>query len=640
MKKILIIITIQFLAIVVKAQIPIDTNAVVQLLNESEYIFEGRVINRCSYYDNSERTIYTNYQVEISKIFKGALSCGTVSILYPGGQTQNESLEFSHVDEFGVGFIGTFGCKNAQIINSSNCNASSNSQLLKPVRYVNGSIGYFDDPVNYIAEGYGFEISDINDLYNFLQIACGISYTNCNANLKIENWTNNKREKKKIRSTDPIVYSINGSTNSIYPTQAGNNDTLTFKGANFGMYGTIYLPNVEELGTSLYPLNESDIFSWNDSLIRIRVPHFTDSFDVINLSKVSLPGSGTFIIENDLGDISTDSLSATIINNLEIRYSLRQMRALNQKANRTLINEYAAPFLDSTYHFKLHSSITNPNMIACIKAAFRQWTCLTGVSFVLDGGSTNDTIASLDYKNIIQLKNYQDSLSEVAVAVSSAGFACQDISKIKATTSDIDIYINPTTLFWYDTINISNSDSIPALYEDFYYSFLHELGHAHNLGHVMDIKDLMYPISLSSTSPIACSNRRIILNNRHQKSGDLIMQMSSQIGGSCNLPAFSPIKYLDTTCRLEPMKINIVTMNRNSNMFIPYPNPNTSLIYISTSSNEIIEYKLFDMVGTLKKVGTTKNDKAIDLSNIMSGNYLLFINNSKFSECKLIQCQR
>ena len=59
---------------------------ILTIIDSSAYIFEGEVIRSESYWTDDHDFIYTSATVEISKIFKGNLVCGTIEVLTAGGR--------------------------------------------------------------------------------------------------------------------------------------------------------------------------------------------------------------------------------------------------------------------------------------------------------------------------------------------------------------------------------------------------------------------------------------------------------------------------------------------------------------------------------------------------------------------------
>lgn len=633
MKKyfILSIIALVSLSKYSKAQIAFDTAQVVDIINACDYIFEGEIESKCSFSDPSDKMIYTVYNIKTSKLFKGEMECGTVSLIMPGGRSANQSVQVSHVDRFDVGYQGIFGCIDTHFPSNLSCLTNTNNLFLSPVRFYGSTITYHDDPFNALAEGFGVSIDDINIVYLYFQLVCGVSYTNCIEQFTPHKTTLKSTTKKKTRGPAPVVDSINGTTLNPYPTQGGNFDTITLVGNNFTSNGRLFLSNADAGGHVFRNLNQNDIISWTNTKIKFVIPNFVDSFDAFNAGKASIIGSGYFGIENNLGDISDTTNTSGVLNQFDVRYSIEQIRGTGDKINSMLFNE-TAYFPDSTYHFQLHNSITDNDMINCIKTAIRRWKCLTGVNFVLDAGTTTDTITSLDGKNIIQLKAPPNA-GAIASAQSNLNYYCSDTNGFqKINKLDIDIYINPAFQFWYDTSSVSTLDSIPANKTDFFVTIQHELGHAHALGHVNDIWDPMYHTYLIYNTPSPCSDRNLLLNNKNQKAGDIIIDKSTHLYGTCNDPFFTIIKMQDTSCRVKPLSIRNIVQNQINTISI-YPNPASTFLNIDFEENlnENTLIVVYDLVGNKIYQSQTRQKQNKIYLNLSTGFYFIGIQNKNFT---------
>jgi hypothetical protein len=129
-----------------KAQVTIDTTGLMQAYLQSEYIFEGVVRSQCTYEDEGHN-IYTTNIIQITKIVKGNLTCGTVALVTMGGTHDGSNLTIDHQIQFNPGVIGMFMCNNLAYP-YSNCESPSNSQPLMLTYGEYGSFEYLFDLVN------------------------------------------------------------------------------------------------------------------------------------------------------------------------------------------------------------------------------------------------------------------------------------------------------------------------------------------------------------------------------------------------------------------------------------------------------------------------------------------------------------
>ncbi len=111
MVKKLSLLFLLFVALSSHAQTEIDTSALLNAMNQAPFIFEGKVIEQCTYEEPNSGIIYTNNIMEITKVIKGNLNCGTVSMITEGGEYLDRYMEVTHTTKFNVNVQGIFACK-------------------------------------------------------------------------------------------------------------------------------------------------------------------------------------------------------------------------------------------------------------------------------------------------------------------------------------------------------------------------------------------------------------------------------------------------------------------------------------------------------------------------------------------------
>lgn len=221
MKKILTFILLIIVTQTTKAQTDIDTARIVDIAMASDYIFEGKVVEICTYED-ADGNIFTNNIIDISRFVKGQLNCGTVSVVTRGGQYENRDSRVSHTTRFTIGVIGIFFCvDNNQFPQPfTECNIATDNPMSLTTTITDFSyIGYYTDFINEIAEGQNSQFASLQELYDFINNNTPFQLINCNPGIlaKVYDYQkalNNKsipltnssnKPKKKIR-TDYLDY--------------------------------------------------------------------------------------------------------------------------------------------------------------------------------------------------------------------------------------------------------------------------------------------------------------------------------------------------------------------------------------------------------------------------------------------------
>jgi len=644
MKKIILTIVAILSLFISKAQSSIDTTQLLDIIGSVDYIFEGQVTQKCCYLDSSTGLIYTSNMVHITKIGKGDITCGTVQVITEGGTLDNRTLSVSHNTEFNVGYAGVFICSKSSYPHSNNCERGDNPQELKLALTFDGLIDYYNDPFNTIARGYHLSFDQIQDLYDFLQVNANISLSICDSSFNPIDWEfNNKLAHKHPKHrTIPVITSINNSTANVYNTTGGTNTQITLKGYGFeDSVGHIYLRNADDGGESYLQINQFDICTWSDTNIVFVVPSLVDTnnFTPSGLSYLGKPaGSGLIGVENYLGEIN-DTSSTSTSKKLNIQYSVFNYKyasiTVPYYRNNIYLFRDIANFQDSTYHFRFNTNITDPNMKNCIKAAFRRWTCMTGVNFVIDP-TPIDTGALHDYRNIIMLANI-DGPGKVLLKtnVSSAHCSGQPFS-----AGDIDILIDSSDVscFQYDT---TGTASIFPYNFDFFSLILHEVGHALCLNHVNDTTDIMYSAAILRNTTLPASQRIINFNINNQHGGDYTVQNSIDVAihnftGSC-ANYFLPMAIQPMNCRLGPLQVNQIVKKEIEASIYPNPFSNSINVVLPYDMGKL-KFELFNSFGAIIHSEELFNSKTIFLPNLPNGMYYAKLSNGKNSLVKKIVC--
>jgi hypothetical protein len=234
------------------------------------------------------------------------------------------------------------------------------------------------------------------------------------------------------------------------------------------------------------------------------------------------------------------------------------------------------------YNWYIHPNILNQNpveRIRCIKKALKTWTCATGINWQLAGVLSTDVIPPY---NLIKM----DALPySVNMRTYPSREICGTDKKDFVVLQDFEIAINDTnSLTWYyDPDNIT-SRPLSLTLIDFYHDLLHELGHAHNLHHIIQ----MGVNATSLEHPVTPPNNHRVINpfQTDIDAGQLQMDFSTTQGfASCaNEPqvfgAHQPISNLfDIGCNISvPNKVRVVGAVASHYCINTSPKPKISLI--------------------------------------------------------------
>ena len=172
-------------------------------VNSVNYIFEGTVIHSKAYFTNNNRYIYTSNTVEITKILKGNIHCGTVEIITNGGRTGNLEVSPSHSLTLGEGSSGIFLCSETnRPLSPIDFYPENNLQKLEAVYEDQSFIRYWWDGHRINAADVWYNFDSLALVYNAAQLITGLTFLDCKKNAKFGSFeptpTKEKNKKKEI----------------------------------------------------------------------------------------------------------------------------------------------------------------------------------------------------------------------------------------------------------------------------------------------------------------------------------------------------------------------------------------------------------------------------------------------------------
>jgi hypothetical protein len=542
----------------------------IEQVQNSSQIVEGKVIAKASYWDTAQGHIYTVNTVEVYKVFKGLPSTTLVEVITPGGTVGLSAELVTPSLELFEGEIGVFMLEDTDVA------LARQDEAIASFRPYSSSQGF-----------YKYDLVD-NKAVNNYKVKTGISQTFYN---ELEGLTNQVFVPVKAFDVDELI-AQNTSDNNRQPifginplvTTAGTQSTITISGVAFGpSQGTVSFANADNGGATFTPALDSQVLSWSDDEIVVEVPRQA--------------GTGRVRVTPNSGGVSTSPQDITVL------YSE--------------LNVVSSGVAYPTRHFDQNGSggmtwqmQTDFDANAAAKAsflrAFDTWVCESGVNWENGPTTTVDAVV-LDGINIVRFDNGAELQSGTLGVNFSYWSGCNSGGQLNWFVNELDIVFNDSTNWQFGPGNPSGSQI------DFETVAVHELGHGHQLGHVIDPTVIMH---FSVSGGVA---KRILSQNDIDGANDIQLR-------SVNEPV----------CGLDPMtnsdcSLSISDEELNEKIVI-YPLPAKDNIYIESAFDlNLKSVELIDAQGRLVstiKLSQNSTLHSVNLEALNSGMYFLKITTS------------
>jgi len=528
-----------------------------QLVNNASSIISGEVISRQSYIDDQTDRIYTKNLVKVYQLFKGQ-TLDTISVITKGGSVGLELEDYHPALKLRERQVGLF------MLNDNGSVYADLQGFFKYDVYENKVFGVFS---------FYESIESFEDLV--------YSYTGSKSMINSPVFPFQKNKSSNLQK-QAVTSTIASFTPSL--VRAGVGETITISGSGFGSTkGNIRFRDADNGGIDYIDVFANDIISWSNTSIRVEVPYQA--------------GTGTFqVITADNEIFNTSSALIVISSELSTNFT----RFPNTLFRPKLINHdgqggYTWVFNETFFE--------NTDAVDAFQRAVDTWVCATNMSWLVSEESTTIDEAENDGVNVVSLKSSSDSnASELApgvLAIANSTYSgCIVPGGANAYLTDLDITFNAD-------FNWNYTENDP---EDWQYDFegtaTHELGHAHNLGHVIDEDALMH---FDTDSGINSATRDI---DRNTINAAKIVQEYSKTNGICDKDFLVARDCMDYST-IEVEAVDYVTITNNGE---------------ATFSVINVDYlwvlRVFDISG---KFILETTDRTVDLSNYHSGIYIFYV---------------
>lgn len=444
-----------------------------QRIENSRYIVKGKVSRQTAYKD-AKGNIYTLNMLDISNRLKGNEPLPELGIITLGGELGNEmqlsypSLQLDTEKEY-LFFVeaDNFTIDNKEIRslypNMLQSTVYAESQGALP--YENG---YYQDAAGkheFIEEQSLFDLISKSDTGHLV--------------------TTSTPPLRRLGQNNSIVNAVVVSSVTPNITKAGTvaaGDYITITGSGFGATqgaNNVSFPNADDGGASWINPIATDYLSWSDGSITVKVPERAGSGNIVV--------AGTLFASPITVGYAHSAISSTFNgfgSNTRQRYYLRDK---NGSGGYTLS-------LNSTSGFSGNSSAVNT-----LQDAMDTWTCNTAINWNL--GPSTTTGFGNDGENVVLFDNTLPAgvLGRMTSRFSASATGACNTNNTVWWVNELDLQVRPDpptagTSWEYGPSTPSSTEY------DMETLLLHELGHAHGLGHRIAPGQTMHYAMANGTS--------------------------------------------------------------------------------------------------------------------------------------------
>ncbi|MBK9249098.1 MAG: PKD domain-containing protein [Ignavibacteria bacterium] len=434
---------------------------------KAEVIIEGKILSHRSFSAGSQGMIYTEYTAEITKIFKGlAPSQKFVTFTTEGGVVGREAVRVSPEVKFDHGHTGIF------FLQSHTKNGDFTGY--EPYSWGQCIIRYDD---NGGARDIFKSYTHIPALYSAITRLLGSTYRQIQP-LILPNSTPKYNPKAKGEKT------LAAAINNFNPTviTAGTYSVLTVNGSGFGNSYTgaakMDFRNADDGGASFTSAIASQIVSWTDNQIQVRVPE----------------SAGTGVIRVT----GVDGTQATSGATLTVDFAVFNLTDGNNAVQQTYLpNTNGNGGYTITFNTNFN---TNTDAVAAFKRALKSWRCGTFVNYgVATGTSAINCNNGNDGVNIVTFDD-NCTLMNGALGVTYSYWSSCATGYWRLREMDYVFITTAPAGGWNFGPGATNGNRY-----DFQSVALHEIGHGHQLGHIISTGKVMH-YALGANSDVRTLN--------------------------------------------------------------------------------------------------------------------------------------
>jgi hypothetical protein len=517
-------------------------------IDRSDVIVEGRVVHQKSGWNQDKTLINTTHTIEVYRVFKGAIGGPAVSIETPGGAVGLDASVVTPSLRLRQGDVGTFF-----LVGDG---AGGAEPGFKPFASVQGFVRY-DEIFGGGSDPFDRYPDVVADLHIPIQERTGLKPT-----LVIDYAPGAEKSPVSGKINAPTITDIRGSGFEAY--DGGTNSTVFFPDADRGGRG---FPNVNVSASSPY------IISWSDTLITVRVPTGAGTGSVGVHTASQLTGLSPLPLTIDFSRIEVIFEGDPYIPDLVDRngsggYSLTLSTTTSGNGVNFVTSQAVTPF----------------------ESALETWQAATGFNLDLNGGVTaSNTVDPAAFPDILMFDNddpddrdENQPLPSGILGRTFAGYSgCRSFDNIIWWMVGVDMVFRrdgTNGITW----NYGPGGPTFQTY-DFESVAVHEIGHAHQLGHLIAPEKVMH---------------FAIGNGEEVRTLDPVSDIA---GGLHVLENVGPVQLCGESPMVPLVNVSVEGQSLPSEVFLsePFPNPFSaqSTMTLTVDKGQTVSVAVYDLLG-------------------------------------------
>ncbi|NDK56868.1 T9SS type A sorting domain-containing protein [Pontibacter fetidus] len=521
----------------------------------ADMVVEGEVISKKSFWDASRARIYTSNIVKVYKVFKGTLQPEQLEVITEGGTVGLDKHVYTSVLSLSVGQQGMFFLQRQQLLATTPGRTNYSS---RPYAAEQGFIRY--NVRTQTAKSVFDSYASVEQVYQAVTKTTGTNYRTINTNQKL---LVKPQQQNQRSAAIPVVTSF-----SPREASAGTKTVLTINGSGFGSSrgtGSVAFRNADDGGKTFTTAPVDAYLSWTNTQIKMYIPSAG--------SDDGTAGTG------ELKITAADGTIVTTVDKITIPFAYSNIYNENKSYQPRLIDDDG----EGGYTIRFAPSMQGrPSAQEGFRRAMNSWICTTNVNWKIGAPITKES-STADGETIIRFAPGSDVGAGVLARTLSQYRGCTntDTGQTEWWLSEFDMEIN-------SNINWQYGPGGPGPNQfDFETVMLHELGHAHQLGHVILPNEpaimaysLEYTRAIRGLSPADIEGGRFIIAR-------------SQEPNFCDKDPMVP--KTDRACEIIELKADYTTEGDVLVTWNPTSEANISRYIIERSANG----KNFEDIGTV-----------------------------------------